>query len=81
MKRNLGVLAAASLLAAVVGTNALATGHDGGAGAVGTGGGPLLDNGPVAPPPTFNPVTPYTVPQSPETPVSPASPGSIFGNG
>jgi hypothetical protein len=35
---------------------------------------------PSLPPPTFNPSTPYTVPQSPEVPVSPASPGSVFGN-
>jgi hypothetical protein len=38
---------------------------------------------PPQPPPTFNPSTPYTVPQSPETPVSPglpsASPGSSAG--
>ena len=42
---------------------------------------PLYANPPPPqPPPTFNPSTPYTVPQSPETPVSPglpsASPGS-----
>jgi len=29
---------------------------------------------PPQPPPTFNPSTPYTVPQSPETPVSPGLP-------
>ena len=28
-------------------------------------------------PPTFNPSTPYTVPQSPETPVSPALPSAV----
>jgi hypothetical protein len=36
---------------------------------------------PPQPGPTFNPSTPYTVPQLRETPVSPASPGSVFGNG
>jgi hypothetical protein len=44
-------------------------------------GAPWQYNAPSMPSPTFNPSTPYTVPQSPETPVSPASPGSIFGNG
>ena len=31
---------------------------------------------PPQPPPTFNPSTPYTVPQSPETPVSPGLPSA-----
>jgi len=36
---------------------------------------PLYANPPPPqPPPTFNPSTPYTVPQSPETPVSPGLP-------
>jgi hypothetical protein len=41
---------------------------------------PFVESTPSMPPPTFNPSSPYTVPQSPETPVSPASPGSIFGS-
>jgi len=32
---------------------------------------------PPQPPPTFNPSTPYTVPQSPETPVSPGLPSAV----
>jgi hypothetical protein len=32
---------------------------------------------PPQPPPTFNPSTPYTVPQSPETPVSPGLPNAL----
>jgi hypothetical protein len=44
-------------------------------------GAPLFDQAPATPPPTFNQISPYTVPQTPETPVSPASPGSVFGNG
>jgi hypothetical protein len=32
---------------------------------------------PPQPPPTFNPSTPYTVPQSPETPVSPRLPSAL----
>ena len=32
---------------------------------------------PPQPPPTFNPSTPYTVPQSPETPVSPGLPSAL----
>ena len=32
---------------------------------------------PPQPPPTFNPSTPHTVPQSPETPVSPGLPSAI----
>ena len=32
---------------------------------------------PPQPPPTFNPSTPYTVPQAPETPVSPGSPSAL----
>ena len=41
---------------------------------------PFVNSTPSMPPPTFNPSSPYTIPQSPETPVSPASPGSIFGS-
>jgi hypothetical protein len=38
---------------------------------------PLYANPPPPqPPPTFNPSTPYTVPQSPETPVSPGLPSA-----
>src|SRR5580658_6257848 len=32
------------------------------------------------PPPTFNPSTPYTVPQAPETPVSPGLPSALPGS-
>jgi hypothetical protein len=32
---------------------------------------------PPQPPPTFNPSTPFTVPQSPETPVSPGLPSAL----
>jgi hypothetical protein len=90
VKRYLGVVAAAALLVGMmaVATDALAAGHGGGGGGgfggghMGRGvGGPWLNNVPSLPPPTFNPSTPYTVPQSRETPVSPASPGSVFGNG
>jgi hypothetical protein len=35
---------------------------------------------PPQPPPTFNPSTPYTVPQSPETPVSPGLPSAVPGS-
>jgi hypothetical protein len=39
---------------------------------------PLYANPPPPqPPPTFNPSTPYTVPQSPETPVSPGLPSAL----
>ena len=39
---------------------------------------PLYANPPPPqPPPTFNPSTPYTLPQSPETPVSPGLPGAL----
>jgi hypothetical protein len=38
---------------------------------------PLYANPPPQPPPTFNPSTPYTVPQSPETPVSPGLPSAL----
>jgi len=87
MKRYLGVVAAAALLAGTmaVATDALAAGHGGGGfggGHMGGGfRGPLLESVPSMPPPVFNPSSPYTVPASPETPVSPGSPGSIFGNG
>jgi hypothetical protein len=88
MKRNLGVLATAALLAGLAATDALAAGHGRGGdigGGFGVksfrGGEPFFGNVPPAQPPIFNPSSPYTVPQSPETPVSPASPGSVFGNG
>jgi hypothetical protein len=42
--------------------------------------GPLV-RVPSMPAPTFNPSSPYTLPEGRESPVSPASPGSIFGNG
>jgi len=35
---------------------------------------------PPQPPPTFNPSTPYTVPQSPETPVAPGLPSALPGS-
>ena len=42
---------------------------------------PLYANPPPPqPPPTFNPSTPYTVPQSPETPVSPGLPSAAPGS-
>jgi hypothetical protein len=42
---------------------------------------PLYANPPPPqPPPTFNPSTPYTVPQSPETPVSPGLPSAPPGS-
>jgi hypothetical protein len=42
---------------------------------------PLYANPPPPqPPPTFNPSTPYTVPQSPETPVSPGLSGALPGS-
>ena len=93
MKRSLVVLAATALLAGVVTTNALAAEHGSFGGTFGgghmgrlnartfRGGGPFIGNAPSAPPPIFNPSSPYTVPQAPENPVSPASPGSVFGNG
>ena len=79
MKRNLVVLAAATLLAGMVATDALAAGRGGfGGGHIGGRfGGPLTGSAPM-PSPIYNPSTPYTVTQSPETPVSPASPGSVF---
>jgi hypothetical protein len=79
MKRNLIVLAAAALLAGMVGTDALAAGHGGFAGGHvgGRFGAPLIGNAPMTSP-IYNPSTPYTVTQSPEVPVSPASPGSVF---
>ena len=89
MKRYVGVVAAAALLAGTVAltTDALAAGHGGGGGGFGGGHmgggfrGPLLESVPSLPAPIYNPSTPYTVPSSRETPVSPASPGSVFGNG
>jgi hypothetical protein len=86
MKRCVSLVAAATLLAGMVATDAVAAGHAGGSAsgiASGHGGqfrGPLLNSTPSLPPPVFNPSSPYTVAPSPETPVSPASPGSIFGN-
>jgi hypothetical protein len=83
--RNTMMLLSAIAIVGAAATGASAAGP-GGAG-VGAGGfrggfgGPFLDGAPVTPPPTFNPSTPYTVPQPAETPVSPASPGSVFGNG
>jgi hypothetical protein len=89
MKRNLRIVAAASLLACMVATDALAAGHGGGfapgnfgSGHMGRGFGEPFPGGTMsAPAPIYNPSTPYTVSPSPETPVSPASPGSVFGNG
>jgi hypothetical protein len=77
MKRCLGVVAAAALLAGMiaVATDALAAGHRGGGGGGFGGGhmsgqfrGPLLESVPSIPSPVFNPSSPYTVPASPETP-------------
>jgi hypothetical protein len=89
MKRNLGVWAAAALLAGLAATSALAAGQGRGGG-LGGGGGlgagrfegaePFLNDMPSTPAPIFNQSSPYTVPQSAETPVSPGSPGSVFGN-
>jgi hypothetical protein len=88
MKRNLVVLATAALLAGLAATDALAAGHGRGGDIGGgfspesfRGGEPFFGNVPSAPPPVFNPSSPYTVPRSPETPVSPASRGSIFRHG
>ncbi|HEY1979882.1 MAG TPA: hypothetical protein VGH13_07330 [Xanthobacteraceae bacterium] len=87
--RGTMILFAALTLSAAVATDALAAGHGGGrigGGAHGGGHmgrgfrGPLVDSIPAAPGPTFNPSTPYTVPQAGETPVSPGSPGSVFGD-
>ena len=79
MKRNLVVLAAAALLAGMVGTDALAAGHGGftGSHVGGRFGAPLIGSAPMTSP-IYNPSTPHTVTQSPEVPVSPASPGSVF---
>jgi hypothetical protein len=79
MKRNLVVLAAAALLAGMVGTDALAAGHGGftGSHVGGRFGAPLIGSAPMTSP-IYNPSTPYTVIQSPEVPVWPASPGSVF---
>lgn len=84
--RNTMIVLVAITLGTAAVTDALAAGRGGGGGFrgghMGRGfGGPLLDSVPSAPPPVFNPSSPYTVSPSPETPVSPASPGSIFGNG
>jgi hypothetical protein len=88
LSRNTMIVLAAVVLTAAAATDALAAGRGGGGGGGARGGhmgrgvgGPWLNNVPSLPPPTFNPSTPYTVPQSRETPVSPASPGSVFGNG
>lgn len=87
MKRNLGVLTAAALLAGLAATSALAAGQGRGSGLGGglgagrfEGAEPFLNDVPSTPAPIFNPSSPYTVPQSAETPVSPGSPGSVFGN-
>jgi hypothetical protein len=83
MKRNLVVLAAATLLAGMVATDALAAAR-GGFGAGHMGGhmdgrfGAPLNGSAVMPAPIYNQSTPYTVAPSPEAPVSPASPGSVF---
>jgi hypothetical protein len=86
--RNTTILLAATTLSIAVATDSLAAGR-GGRGGGGFRGGhlgggfgrPLLNSVPSAPPPVFNPSSPYIVLAPPETPVSPASPGSIFGNG
>jgi hypothetical protein len=92
--RSTMILFAALTLSTAVATDALAAGHGGGGiggGRIGGGAhigghmgrgfrGPLVDSIPAAPGPTFNPSSPYTVPQAGETPVSPGSPGSVFGD-
>jgi hypothetical protein len=79
MKRNLVVLAAATLLAGMVATDAMAAARGGfGGGHMGGRFGPPLNGSAVMPAPIYNPSTPYTVAPSPEAPVSPASPGSVF---
>lgn len=82
--RKLMTVFAAVMLSAAVTTNALAARHVHHGGAHGAGRARGGFSGPLTirptPPPTFNPWSPYTVPQAPETPVSPASPGSVFGN-
>jgi uncharacterized membrane protein len=86
--RSTMILFAALTLSTAVATDALAAGHGGGRigggthiGHMGRGfRGPLVDSIPAAPGPTFNPSSPYTVPQAGETPVSPGSPGSVFGD-
>jgi hypothetical protein len=78
---GLGTMAATHALAAQSGSNGVHFG--GGLQSNRAGGafqGQVIERVPAMPPPTFNPSTPYTVPQSPEVPVSPASPGSVFGN-
>jgi hypothetical protein len=77
----LGTMAATHALAAQSGSNGVH--FEGGLQSNRAGGafqGQVIERVPAMPPPTFNPSTPYTVPQSPEVPVSPASPGSVFGN-
>jgi hypothetical protein len=86
ISRNTMMLLTAIAIAGAAATGASASGPGGGGAGAGESrgggfGGPFLDSAPVMPPPTFNPSTPYTVPQPRETPVSPASPGSVFGNG
>ena len=89
--RDATILLAVAMLATAMATHAFAAGRGGGGlGADGGfhggqmhGGfqGSIIDQAPSTPAPTFNPSSPYTVPQSPENSVSPASPGSIFGDG
>jgi hypothetical protein len=83
--RSFAAVAAALLLTGMVGTNALAAPHGGGAGFAGGHAGhgraaPFFNSVPSNQTPAFNPSSPYTMPTTPETPVSPASPGSVFGN-
>jgi hypothetical protein len=90
--RNAMILLAMVMLGVAVATHAFAAGSgamngmgygtgSGFGGHVGGFRGPVLDQAPSTPAPTFNSSSPYTVPQTPETPVSPGSPGSVFGNG
>jgi hypothetical protein len=85
---NILILLAAVAFSTAVVTDAAVAGFGGGHGGGGFRGGyaghgfhgPLV-RVPSMPAPTFNPSSPYTVPEGQETPVSPASPGSVFGNG
>jgi hypothetical protein len=71
----------ALILGMAMASNAMAAGHAGhGTGHLRGQGAPILDSAPPMSP-TFNPASPYILPQAPEVPVSPASPGSVFGNG
>jgi hypothetical protein len=71
-------------LSAALATDAMAAVHGshdhGGHHGAGLRGSAPNSPGSALPPPTVNPSSGYTVPQSPETPVSPGGPDSAFGN-